>query len=136
VLLSAGLAAGVLISGLPALLACWFLLGVGLSAVQTPAGRLIRRSARSEGRPALFAAQFSLSHLFWLFTYPLAGVAGQVFGLGATSGLLAALAALAVAIAALSWPNEPHDPDESLDPVGQGRGGGAAGTEAASVSPT
>ncbi len=110
VLLSAVLAAGVLIASYPAMLGCWFLLGVGLSVVQTPAGRLIRRSAGSGGRPALFAAQFSLSHLFWLLTYPLAGVAGQALGLGVTSGLLAGLAAVGVVVAAVSWPAESGDP--------------------------
>jgi MFS family permease len=120
-LLSAGLAAGVMISAYPAMLACWFVLGVGLSAVQTPVGRLVRRSARSEGRPALFAAQFSLSHLFWLVTYPLAGLAGQALGLGLTSGLLAATAATGVLFAAISWPAEPRGP-AGQDTPGEGTG--------------
>lgn len=105
-LLVAGLVAAVTISGFPALLGIWVLLGIGLSAVQTPAGRLIRRSAGSEERPALFAAQFSLSHLCWLITYPLAGVAGQVLGLGAASGLLAIVALAGLLSAAASWHGE------------------------------
>ena len=107
ILLCLGLTAAIAVSGYPGLLACWFVLGVGLSVVQTPAGRLIRLSAGPAGRPALFAAQFSLSHLFWLFTYPVAGLAGLRLGLGVTSGLLAGFAALGVAAAARSWPAVP-----------------------------
>lgn len=105
-LLLAGLCATALISDYVALMVCWFLLGVGLSMVQTPVGRLIRRSAPSEERPPLFAAQFSLSHLCWLFTYPVAGLAGQILGLGVTAGLLAAFAAIGLVFAASTWPSE------------------------------
>ena len=130
-LLAAGLAAGVLIADYAALLGCWFDLGVGLSTVQTPAGRLIRRSAPSEDRPALFAAQFSLSHLFWLLTYPLAGLAGRLLGLGATSAALAVLAAVGVMIAASSWPAEPDEPGD------RGRSDGRPGdATAAGATPT
>ena len=52
------------------------LLGLAWSAVQTPGGRLLRRSAHAPDRPALFAAQFALSHACWLATYPLAGWLG------------------------------------------------------------
>ena len=48
------------------LLPLWILLGIGYSAAQTPTGRLLRRSAHPEDRPALFAAQFALSHICWL----------------------------------------------------------------------
>ncbi len=113
-LLVAGLGAGALVNAYPALLACWLVLGAGLSMVQTPAGRLIRRSATSEGRPALFAAQFSLSHLFWLFTYPVAGIAGQVLGLQATSGLLAGFALVGVLLAVTAWPGEAPDPPRRI----------------------
>lgn len=47
--------------------------GIGYSAVLTPSGRLLRRCAHAEDRPALFAAQFALSHACWLVAYPLAG---------------------------------------------------------------
>ena len=52
----------------PALLSTWTLLGIGYSAVMTPSGRLLRRSARAADRPAVFAAQFALSHACWLLT--------------------------------------------------------------------
>lgn len=40
----------------PVLLGAWLLVGLGYSAVLTPSGRLLRRSARAADRPALFAA--------------------------------------------------------------------------------
>lgn len=107
-LLGAGLALGALTPGFGVLLAVWFLLGVGLSLVQTPAGRLLQRSASTTDRPALFAAQFSLSHACWLVTYPLAGLLGAAVGLAATSVLFAALATTALLVAARAWPA--HDP--------------------------
>jgi hypothetical protein len=72
--------------------------------VQTPSGLLVRRSGSAEERPALFAAQCSLSHTCWLVTYPLAGVLGSTLGLSASAWLLAALAAAAVVTAAPAWP--------------------------------
>ena len=53
----------------PALLALWSVLGVGYSLTLTPIGRVLRRSAHPEDRPALFAAQFALSHAAWLVAY-------------------------------------------------------------------
>jgi len=103
-LLVAGLAATSLVGAFAGLLACWLLLGVGLSLVQTPAGRLIARSGDPEDRPALFAAQFSLSHACWLVTYPLAGIAGAALGLSSIALILASLAALATAGAVRFWP--------------------------------
>jgi hypothetical protein len=85
------------------LLALWFALGLGLSAVQTPIGRIITRAGSPEERPALFAAQFSLSHACWLATYPIAGVLGSVLGLAATASILAGVAAAAVLVAGLAW---------------------------------
>ena len=46
----------------PALLSTWTLFGIAYSAVMTPSGRLLRRSASAADRPAVFAAQFALSH--------------------------------------------------------------------------
>jgi MFS family permease len=86
------------------LLGLWFVIGAGYSMAQTPSGRLLRRSAHPEDRPALFAAQFALSHACWLVTYPLAGWAGTAFGLPITSVILAMIAGAAVAAAALLWP--------------------------------
>lgn len=105
-----GLAAGTLLPGYGWLLPLWLVLGLGYSLAQTPTGRLLKRSAHSPGRPALFAAQFALSHACWLLTYPLAGWLGATAGLDIAFGVLAALAAAAVGLAALLWPAD--DPAE------------------------
>jgi MFS family permease len=101
--LAAGLALAAVVDGFSALLGVWFALGVGLSTVQTPIGRIVTRSGTSDERPALFAAQFSLSHACWLATYPIAGLLGSVIGLTATATVLAGLAAAAVLVAGLVW---------------------------------
>lgn len=88
----------------PALLACWALLGVAYSAAQVPTGRILRRSAHAADRPALFAAQFALSHACWLITYPLAGWLGGSVGMPLTALTLAILAAAGTAAAFLLWP--------------------------------
>jgi MFS family permease len=101
------LGAGIAAAGLPAwpgLLGIWALIGLCYAAVLTPSGRLLRRSAHAEDRPALFAAQFALSHACWLVTYPLAGWAGEALGMAAALGLLGALALAGVIAARRLWP--------------------------------
>jgi fucose permease len=93
-LMAAGLVLGMLFSGAGGefewfgFLLALFVIGIGYSMTQTPSGRLLRRSSRPEDRPAVFAAQFSLSHACWLMAYPLAGQAGIRLGMTATFGLL------------------------------------------------
>ena len=88
----------------PALLLAWAINGALFTSVLTPSGRLLRRSSHAEDRPALFAAQFALSHACWLVTYPLAGWAGQALGLWVALLLLGAFAAAGVLAARLLWP--------------------------------
>lgn len=106
-----GLAGEVAALGLtwPVLLGAWLLVGLGYSAVLTPSGRLLRRSAHAEDRPALFAAQFALSHACWLVTYPLSGWLMTQFGPVAALGTLAALAGVGALSALRLWPKE--DPE-------------------------
>lgn len=99
------------------LLPLWGVLGVGYSVALTPSGRLLRRSGTPEDRPALFAAQFSLSHLCWLLAYPVAGRMGAAFGLPATALGLGLLAAVATGVACLIWP--PHDEATTTLPTHQ-----------------
>ncbi|MFT8439568.1 MAG: MFS transporter, partial [Acetobacter fabarum] len=94
------------------LLPLWAVLGVGYSVAQTPSGRLLRRSGTAEDRPALFAAQFSLSHLCWLLAYPLAGRGGAAFGLPVAAMGLCVLAVMATALASLVWPADNPDTSE------------------------
>jgi len=96
--------AAALPAGYATLLGLWLLLGLGYSLTQTPSGRLLRRSAHPEDRPALFAAQFALSHACWLLAYPAAGWLGVGVGMPVTFALFAAVAALAVLLAARLWP--------------------------------
>ena len=86
------------------LLVAWFVTGAGYSTVQTPSGRLLRRSALAEDRPALFAAQFALSHACWLVAYPLAGWLLTRGGPVPASLALGGIAAAGAALAALLWP--------------------------------
>lgn len=104
-LLCGGLFAGPLArTNYATLVGLWLLLGIGYSLVQTPSGRLVRRSAREEDRPALFAAQFALSHACWLITYPAAGWVGARLGLDMSFLLLASLAGLTTLAAMRLWP--------------------------------
>ncbi|ESZ11271.1 MFS transporter [Mesorhizobium sp. L48C026A00] len=108
-ILVAGMLAGSLVSSYQLLLSLWFVLGLGYSLAQTPSGRLIRRSANPVDRPALFAAQFALSHACWLITYPIAGRVGAAMGLPFTFVLLGIIGVGALAASMLLWPK--HDPD-------------------------
>lgn len=92
------------------LLGAWLFIGLGYSAVLTPSGRLLRRSAQAEDRPALFAAQFALSHACWLLTYPLSGWLMTAFGMVPVLLVLAVLAAAGLVAALFLWP---------LDDVGE-----------------
>lgn len=89
---------------LVAVLAIWALVGAGWSAAETPVGRLIVRATEPNRRPAVYAAQFSLSHATWLVMYPLAGLLGTVGGVQTAALVLAGLAAGATLAAVLTWP--------------------------------
>ncbi|TMV83629.1 MFS transporter [Thioclava sp. BHET1] len=103
-LLTLGTAAGAFLPSFALLLPLWLLLGIGYSLAQTPSGRLLRRSAHAEDRPALFAAQFALSHACWLIAYPLAGRFGAGVGLMATFLVMAALSLAGLLLARAVWP--------------------------------
>ena len=105
-----GLLGGLSSPGMPGLMFLWFLIGAGSSLVQTPAGRLLRRSSREEDRPAVYAAHFALSHACWLVAYPLAGWIGNGLGLDAAVVVLAVVAGASTAAAAALWPRD--DPRE------------------------
>jgi MFS family permease len=109
-ILTLGLALAATGPGLAAGLALWLVLGAGASLIQTPTGLLITRSCHPEDRPALFAAQFALSHAAWLLAYPLAGQLGALFGLSSTFLVMAVLAAASTLLAVRLWPA--HDPVE------------------------
>jgi H+ antiporter protein len=88
------------------LLAGWLIIGIGYSVVLTPSGRLLKRSAHAEDRPAVYAAQFALSHACWLVTYPLAGWLITVAGPSTAFAVLALLAGAGLVSGVTSWPQE------------------------------
>jgi len=79
-------------------------MGVGYSAVLTPSGRLLRRSATPGDLSAVFAAQFALSHACWLLTYTVAGSVGAAFGMAPALVALAGLSLIGVSVALKAWP--------------------------------
>ncbi|MGI9356183.1 MAG: MFS transporter [Rhizobiaceae bacterium] len=92
------------LSAYSALLILWFLAGVAYASALVPSGRLLKRSAHPEDRPAVFAAQFALSHACWLATYPLAGWFGNLAGLPTTATLLGIIALCSAVVAWFLWP--------------------------------
>ena len=88
----------------PVVLTGWIVLGIAYSMSVTPSGRLLKRSAGDSDRPAIFAAQFALSHAAWLLCYPLAGQIGAVFNQASAFGAIAAVAASGTVTALLFWP--------------------------------
>ncbi|MGN7503694.1 MAG: MFS transporter [Alphaproteobacteria bacterium] len=103
-LISLGLLAGSFVSSFVSLLPVWFMLGCSASLINTPSGRLLRRSSSEKNRPAYFAAQFSLSHGCWLITYPLVGWLGASIGISSTFYVLVAIVLSSVILAMLMWP--------------------------------
>lgn len=110
---------GVLIAGAfaavsyPALIVLWIIMGFGYSLTITPAGRALRRSAEAVDRPALFAAQFALSHACWLIAYPVAGLVSAEADPSAAFMVLAGLCGLGAVLGLIVWPardplNLPH----------------------------
>lgn len=84
----------------------WALLGAGSSFVQIPAGLLIRQSCTEAERPALFSAQFALSHFCWLFAYPLAGFLGADVSLQGAIAFMLGVVVLSGAAMLAAWPGK------------------------------
>lgn len=87
----------------------WFAVGLGYSLVLTPSGRLLRRSSDSADRPSLFAAHFTLTHLCWLLSYPLAGWLTAGYGTIPALSVLGVLGLSGVAVAHWLWPRPEAD---------------------------
>ncbi|MGW8889552.1 MFS transporter [Streptomyces sp. NPDC055749] len=82
----------------------WTVIGIGMALIITPTGKVLRASVGRNAIPEAFAAQFSLSHLAWLITYPVAGWLGTNAGFTLTWSVLAVLAAAGAVSALLLWP--------------------------------
>ncbi len=98
--------------GLAALGAIWIGFGLSSSLVLTPGGLVITRSANTEDRAAVFAAQFSLSHAGWLLAYPLAGWLATQVSLEMAMLLLSGLTGAVALIALRVWPAQ--DPEQRV----------------------
>ncbi|WP_329619383.1 MFS transporter [Streptomyces sp. NBC_01255] len=85
----------------------WTVIGIGMALIITPTGKVLRASVGRNAIPEAFAAQFSLSHLAWLITYPVAGWLGTSVGFTLTWSVLATLAGAGAIGALLLWPR--HD---------------------------
>ena len=84
-------------------LLAWALTGILYSAILTPSGRLLRRSAHPEDRTAIFTAQFALSHACWLITYPTAGWVATLVSLPAAMAILGALGLVSATLGLRLW---------------------------------
>lgn len=91
------------------LLGLWIIMGAGYGMTLVPIGRVLRRSSTAEDRPALFAAQFALSHACWLIAYPVAGFVSAAVNPSAAFVILGLLCAAGLSIGFLLWPRS--DPD-------------------------
>ncbi|MFT6428014.1 MAG: MFS family permease [Brevundimonas sp.] len=113
-LMGAGIMTCVLLAGAmiarsyPILIGLWIVMGFGYSLTITPAGRALRRSSSAGDRPALFAAQFALSHACWLIAYPVAGLVSAEANPTAAFLVLSALCAAGLLLGLVVWPA--HDP--------------------------
>ena len=101
-----------------ALLVLWCLLGAATSMILTPSARLLRRHSDEQDRPAIFAAQFSLSHACYLVTYPIAGWVGSWAGLAWASAVLAAISTGAGVAAMRVWPTWSRVDEPTTTPTG------------------
>lgn len=108
-LLSVLMLMGSLSSSYVELLTLWFIVGIAYSSAQTPGGRLLRKSSQPADRPALFAAQFALSHACWLAFYPLSGWLGARWGTSASFVVMGTVSAVFLLVALRLWPRD--DPE-------------------------
>lgn len=95
---------------LPLVTAFWACVGFGYSMTLTPSGRLLTRSAEPEDRPAVFAAQFTLSHACWLVLYPLSGWLMTRFGAAVVMTTITCASVLGIAAALIIWPRSDKAP--------------------------
>ena len=82
------------------LLLAWFISGFGYTLLLTPMGRVIRKVSSVDEFSQVYSAQFSLSHLCWLFMYPLSGYLMTISGGSFTLLTLALLMACSNVFAA------------------------------------
>ncbi|EGD42867.1 MFS transporter [Nocardioides sp. NPDC057772] len=119
----------------PLTAAIWLTIGAGMALIITPTGQVLRGSVEPNAIPQVFAAQFSLSHLAWLITYPIAGWVATNAGFTTTWTILAILAAIGATAAPVLWTRDVDAADTvpAAEPAGTAAGvsaGITAGTTA------
>ncbi len=91
---------------MPLLMLLWAGFGAASSLVLTPGGLVLTRSAEKEDQPAVFAAQFSMSHAGWLLAYPMAGWLGSVLAPQLALAILGVICLLITGLASRVWPQD------------------------------
>jgi MFS transporter, NRE family, putaive nickel resistance protein len=71
----------------------WLMAGIGQTSVNVTTQTLIADQIPTEFQGRVYGAQFAWSHLWWMFSYPLAGLLGshssdRMFFYGGLIGLL------------------------------------------------
>jgi len=91
------------------LLPIWFLIGIGWSMVQTPAGKVVNQSSSPKDRASYFSAQFSLSHACWMIAYPVSGQLSTWLGIETTAFMFGIGVLGTTIVGAIIWPaNDPE----------------------------
>lgn len=90
-LLTVVLAAVTIAPSYALLISSWLLGGAGQVMIGVRANEYLATHSEPEEREAVYAAQFSFSHIIWLGTYPLAGFATTWFGFEGAAWLFAGL---------------------------------------------
>lgn len=75
-----------------------FLLGMGMSAIQTTSSLIIVQTCGDEDNVPYFAAHFSLTHFWWLLTYLLAGFSVDAFGLSGAYSMMGGLSFISLLV--------------------------------------
>lgn len=120
----------------PLTAAVWAVIGGGMAMIITPTGRVLRGSVEPNAIPEVFAAQFSLSHLAWLVTYPIAGWVATSAGFLTAWWILAGLAIIGAVAAVALWRPEPGlEVVAPVDDAAAGQGAVDAAPERADAAP-
>lgn len=117
ILITTGLFGGIPQLGFVVLVLLWFLIGAGVTLVQTPAAAIIRRSAGEHGLLTLYGAGWSVQSLILVFGFALAGWLAAQSGASTAFLVLAALSAGATTIAWRVW--RTGGPDGELNGIAE-----------------
>lgn len=100
VLLGAATLPVILQPGIELTAVLWLAVGFAQSLMSVPAGAFLGELVPSELRGRTFAANFAVTHAWWLVTYPLAGYGAAWIGAPAT---FTAAGAVVLVLAVVSW---------------------------------